>query len=61
MHVPNPGAAPCFGQETYEELTIVDLPKRLIFVAAGAAQKAADFVLGTAHVAPSPEAEALAA
>ena len=35
--------------------------KRLIFVAAGAAQKAADFVLGTAHVAPSPEAEALAA
>lgn len=35
--------------------------KRLVFVAAGAAQKAADFVLGTAHVAPSPEAEALAA
>jgi len=35
--------------------------KRLIFVAAAAAQKAADFVLGTAHVAPSPEAEALAA
>lgn len=35
--------------------------KRLIFVAAGAAQKAADFVLGVAHVAPSPEAEALAA
>ncbi len=35
--------------------------KRLIFVAAGAAQKAADFVLGVMQVAPSPVAEALAA
>jgi antirestriction protein ArdC len=35
--------------------------KRLIFVAAGAAQKAADFVLGTAQHAPGPVAEALAA
>ena len=35
--------------------------KRLIFVAAGAAQKAADFVLGAAQVAPSPLQEAVAA
>ncbi len=35
--------------------------KRLIFVAAGAAQKAADFVLGTAQHAPGPVAETLAA
>jgi len=35
--------------------------KRLIFVAAGAAQKAADFVLGTAQHAPGPVAEALVA
>ncbi|MBU0752973.1 MAG: DUF1738 domain-containing protein [Gammaproteobacteria bacterium] len=34
--------------------------KRLIFVAAGAAQKAADYALGVAQVAPSP-ADALAA
>ncbi len=35
--------------------------KRLIFVAAGAAQKAADYALGVMQVAPSPVAEALAA
>lgn len=35
--------------------------KRLIFVAAGAAQKATDFALGTACSVPSPAAEALAA
>lgn len=35
--------------------------KRLIFVAAGAAQKAADYALGVAQAAPSPAAEALAA
>ncbi len=35
--------------------------KRLIFVAAGAAQKAADYALGVLQVAPSPVAEALAA
>lgn len=35
--------------------------KRLIFVAAGAAQKAADFVLGVSHSVPAPVAEALAA
>ncbi len=35
--------------------------KRLIFVAAGAAQKAADYALGVMQVAPNPVAEALAA
>jgi antirestriction protein ArdC len=35
--------------------------KRLIFVTAGAAQKAADFALGLSHAVPSPAAEVLAA
>lgn len=35
--------------------------KRLIFVAAGAAQKAADYALGVAMPAPGPVAEAIAA
>jgi antirestriction protein ArdC len=34
---------------------------RLIFVAAGAAQKAADFVLGVSHSLPTPALEAVAA
>jgi len=35
--------------------------RRLVFTAAAKAQAAADFVLRTAYIEPSPEAEALAA